>query len=358
MERLRAESIGISINSTLTLLTPTIANELRKLGIKSFLTSVHSYDPATDANITNSKSSWDLTSHGIKTAIDAGFNVTANMVVSQRNLHQIFDTARYVKSLGVKRFAASKVSKPSNASSEFNKELLTLSEFRYMAQELRRVKNELRIEVDSVEAYASCAFDDPTLREEIEGFRRSCTAGKMFCVLGVDGRIRPCPLVEDYYGSLFDDDGLRMAWTAMYPWRTDQYLPPKCSHCRLRNSCAGGCKAEAKHVNGSYSMPEPYCDYKQVPGKLSRQENASLPNYFAFNPQLRFREESFGGILYIDQANWMSVTHELYRFAKDNKSTYEVDTFSGLFGISPESMKPTLHKLLGKKIIVDCQNSG
>lgn len=161
--RLTAADIEVSLNSTLATLGRGTASRLQELGIRSILVSVPSCDPDTDHQITNSRTSWHQTQKGIRIAVESGFQVTANMVVSKRNLHQIYTTAQYVQSLGVRKFAATKVSKPANCS-DFSSELLSRNEFKRMVQELLRVQNELGLAADSIEAY-------PTLRHEPSGER-------------------------------------------------------------------------------------------------------------------------------------------------------------------------------------------
>ena len=175
LQRLTDAGITLSINSTMFGLTPELATTLTGLGIKSALVSIPSFDPKTDALITNSTSSWRNTASGIGIAIKAGVRIKANMVVCRHNVSQIFTTAKYAKDLGIKDFAATKMSHPSSDAC-FQDTMLTRAEFQFMASELKRIKAELGMNVDSVQAYAYCGIDDNSIREDFPIFNKTCSA--------------------------------------------------------------------------------------------------------------------------------------------------------------------------------------
>ena len=112
IKRLSDAGIHIYLNSNLTLLSPERAQLIKDAGVRSILVSLPSADPETCDRLTNSRNAVDRTTRGIKIALEFGFPVMVNMVVSRDNLHQVRMTAEYVASLGVKRFAATRASNP------------------------------------------------------------------------------------------------------------------------------------------------------------------------------------------------------------------------------------------------------
>lgn len=315
-KKLSMQGIEVSLNSNLTLLTKDMAVALRDVGVEGILVSLPSSDLETSRMITQRRRSLVETTRGIDISLRAGFSIAVNMVVSRVNIGQIYQTAVYVAGLGVKTFYATKASRPGNCR-DFSDYALSLDELRHMLSELIRVRSELGLEVDSIEFYPLCLFSDEATRKAF-GSDRSCSAGRTSCTVGFDGRIRPCSHAFQTYGEI--DDGLLLAWQRMEEWRSNEWIPERCIDCSLKFRCRGGCKIEAFLVNGSLSKPDPYCDFERLPVIGNKQRNTgSLPRLLRFNPKLKVREESFGGILYVGKSKWAPVNSELYRFAISKK---------------------------------------
>lgn len=351
LKRLRAANIDVSINTNLSLFTQKIASQLKSIGIHSILTSLPGHSPSLDKQITQSTNSWDQTNRGIKLAIQEGFHVTANMVVSKINLPYIYETGRYAKELGVQVFSVTKASQPINCP-DFTPYRLSLSEFRHSARELLRVKHDFNIAVDSIEGYPVCSIEDPKLRQEV-GFSRICTAGRTFCVISTDGSKRPCiVLSEKYIGDL------RTSWLAMDKFRSDSMIPAECGNCPRRFNCMGGCKAEAKHVNGSYQKPDPYCDFTTPIENLNIVQTAEpkqdIPTLLTLNPKAKLRHESFGGIIFVSPRYWSLITEQLYQFLKStNYTPFSINELANELTLTVDQAKQTISFLVGRKLIID-----
>lgn len=356
--KLTSHNITVSINSTLSQLTKGKAKRLYDAGVRSFLVSFPSFNKEIHKKITNNSKLWEQTQQGIIIALRQGFSLTINMVVSKVNINQIYDTAQFLKRLGVKRFSATKVSQPSQAN-DFDRYLLDKADFEFMANQLLRVKNDLGMHVDSIEAYPRCSFSNRKIRNEIEGLNRNCGAGKTFCVIGENGSIRPCILVEDEYGNITKGHNLKTAWLAMDYWRSDKLLPSECFPCKYRAICGGGCKAEAKHVYGDYKALDPYA----IPGNIDNAKKkhkriSTYPEEFYFNNKMRFRPEDFGGILFINNRDWVPVNEELYDFtvhSKGKRLTPKI--LSNVLKCNSKELKDTLSILWRKAILVHHSNN-
>lgn len=120
LTRLRDAGIVLSMNTNLTLLTPRKVEQLKELGIRSINTSLMSHDQTTNDYLANAPGAYKRIVAGIKLAIESGFYVNVNMVVSRYNLDHVFATGKYVKSLGAESFSATKVSTPDHASTAFD----------------------------------------------------------------------------------------------------------------------------------------------------------------------------------------------------------------------------------------------
>ncbi|MGI5841248.1 MAG: radical SAM protein [Patescibacteria group bacterium] len=316
---LREAGVDIYLNSNLSTLTDSDAAKLKELGIKSVLASLPSGNSETNDLITQRRNSRSRTARGIKRALNAGLNVTVNMVVTKLNLTEIFETACFVKKLGVNTFSATKAAVPGNCQ-DFSAYRLTPAEFGFMLDELARAKQELGLRIDSLEFYPGCSFGNDTTRR-LFGSSRSCTAGKTSCTIGFNGQIRPCSHAPQCYGSVFD--GIQQAWDSMEEWRQEAWIPDECQSCNLKKRCGGGCKIEALLVNGSINKPDPYCNFDRIPlrplASLRPVSQFDSQTPLRFNPKLKLREESFGGLLCIGVRSWVPVSPELFKFATERK---------------------------------------
>lgn len=79
------------------------AQLLKKAGIRTILTSMHSADAQINDQLAGRVNTLKDVTRGINTALNEGLWVAVNMVVTKKNLTDIYKTAEYVKSLGIKK---------------------------------------------------------------------------------------------------------------------------------------------------------------------------------------------------------------------------------------------------------------
>ena len=352
LKRLTDGGVGLSFNTNLTMFTKEKPQLLKDLGVRSVLTSLMSEDPELNDELANRPNTHHDVTRGIRLALDEGFGVLVNMVVTKKNLHDIYATAEYVKSLGVKSFSATKASTPIN-SQDFGAYALSPDEVRLIIQELVLIGDNLGLTTDSLEFYSMCAFYTQEARDFTAS--RTCTAGKTACTIGFDGQVRPCSHAVQTYGSVIKSGGLKQAWSNMRPWRTDEYIPTGCSECSLRNLCRGGCRSEAFVINGSLDAPDPYCDYDNVPLRktLSPKMEIDFSTEYRFKQGMKLREEDFGGILFVAPAKWAGVTRDLYHFCQENlNKKFTLDALGQGLGLDDRlAISQTAEFLLKKSII-------
>ena len=313
LKRLSNNGISLSLNSNLTMLTRERALLLKELGVRSILTSLMSGSAELNDELANRPGTHKDVSKGIKIALEEGLWVGVNMVVTRKNLPEIYSTADYVRSLGVTAFSATKASTPIN-STDFSDYALSGEEFGFMLNELLRVREELSLNVDSLEFYPMCFFDTQETRDLFGN--RICNAGKTACTIGFNGQVRPCSHAVQTYGSVKKGEGgLKQAWDNLQPWRTDALIPAECGDCSLKNMCRGGCRTEAYALSGSLKAPDPYCNFVHPPlPRSSKIEDSviSVDGAFSFHPAIKAREEDFGGILFVTPVRWIPVNKKLY----------------------------------------------
>lgn len=306
--------MNVSLNSNLMPLDPRYAQELRDLGIEYILTSVLGPNAMIHDSITQRKGSFEKTIKNIKLAIEEGIGIITNMVITKPNLGYIKETALFVKSLGVKKFVATKASCPGNCT-DFSSFVINMAEFRGYLHDLYMVEKELNMRIDALESYPLCGIKEINTHKEITN--RRCLAGITACTIASDGSMRPCSHLDMSYGNLLKED-IYSIWKKMEEWRIGKFLPYTCKQCSLLALCGGGCRIEAKTRYGDLSAMDPYSSPKDVkfcrhliklrkkkqPGNLAKNIN-----YFMLN-DIRWRKEIFGAIIAVNKKTHVFLNHE------------------------------------------------
>lgn len=345
LETLSGNNVQVAMNSNLTLLTRETAQLLKECGVKSILVSVPSGDKNTCDLITGRSNSLKQIARGISLAQKVGIRLFANMVVSRMNKGQIEKTAEFVRSLGIKHFAASRASDPSEGK-EFTSEILGREEFQRMQEDLENAGDRFGLKINSIETNPACAYGESIPRQ---GYK-FCSAGKTTCTIGFDGMIRPCNRVNLPYGNI--SDGLLNCWLKMEDWRTDKWIPKECSSCRLKSVCGGGCKADAIRAFGDITMPDPLRTDTPIPQtpavRITERSIYDSPLYI--NPSLLRRSEKFGSILFLSLSQWVAVNHELSALLQ-KKELLSVNDITRALSITENDACATIAVLVKKGVL-------
>lgn len=352
MQKLSEADVGISLNSNLTMLNREKAKLLKSLGVRSILTSLMSPDPELNDRLAGQENAHRNTVRGIQIAQEEGFWVAVNMVVTKKNLGEIYEMAEYVKSLGINSFAATKASTPITCP-DFSDYMLSPNDFRFMVNELLRVRDNLDINADSLEFYPMCFFEDQETRDFAGN--RMCNAGKTACTIGPDGLVRPCSHANQVYGSVLEgNEGLNKAWLNLQDWRTERFIPEECNECSVRNVCRGGCRTEAFAASGNLEEPDPYAVFSRPPLEMSPPKDIQIEKStrYEFHKGIKTRKEDFGGIIFITPVRWSAVTERLLSFYnKFAGASFTIRDLAEGLGVSPEEVNPTA-KILARKTII------
>lgn len=349
--------VDVSINSNLTLFTDRIAQELKKTGVKSILTSVICSREEIHDNITKKPGSFRKSVLGIKKAISYGFRVSVNMVLMKDNYPFIYETAVFLKNLGISCFCATKAS-PALNSRNFDKLLITREQLKRSLEELERVQTETGLKVDILECYPLC------LISEVERFkyfaRRNCTAGITTCTISPTGDIRPCSHADMIYGNIFNED-FSTTWKRMNDdWYEARYIPDECLACKFVKHCSGGCRMEAKY-RGDIGGKDPYMSSERdVILKPINRERRKITNdlnedqELTFIPGLKMREEKFGGLLFIPKSGPVFVNKDAYTIILKlvEAPVFSIHSASEEFGSDVSGIRKFLMSLVAKGVVL------
>ena len=321
IEKLQKHAISVSINTNAAYIDDNIAQYLGE-NVVRLLVSLPCSIPEINDKITNCKSSFEATTNGVKTALKNGVQVGMHMVVSKINREYVIETAKFVKEeLGLKRFMATKASRPENATREYDQFEMDLYDLRRLFDDLTYIKNELGMEIDSLTAYPECSYETSDMYYAL-GARRRCSAGKTVASIGYDGDVKACARASQSYGNL-SKDTIVDCWDRMDEWRKDLFLPENCRECDRRIMCGGACRVEACTVYGSMNADDPCADYNNLPVKF-KYPSVKVYEYednerFLVSENFNVINEIFGKRIVIGGKNAF-ITDELYSF---------VDKYSG-----------------------------
>lgn len=288
-----------SLNSNLTTVIKEDAVKLREAGVAFVLTSLISYREDVHDAITHVPGSYKKTLRGIQAILEAGVPLGVNMVITKSNADQIYDTGKFVASLGVKSFYATKAS-PSLGQQNFADLAVSRETVKQSLEALVRLRDEFGMNVDILRCYPLCLIEDVTRYHKF--VKRNCAAGVTTATIGADGSIRPCSHADETYGNILNE-GLQPGWQRMYHWRDGSLIPKECHACSYLRACTAGCRMEAKYFGDiagkdpMASSPDNVVASISKPREPSVVSDGFLNHRLRIHPRLRHRGEEFGGVL-------------------------------------------------------------
>ena len=217
---LKDNQTKVSLNTNLTLVDDDFIQFLKeqKVGV---LTSCPSGDESSFAKLVGIDN-YKLFESKIKRLVVAGVRFTVNMVVTKDNLHEVRLTAKKMKALGCKSFAAT----PMGLNVEYPRLdlLLSVEDVRKVIADLLWIEDNLKMKVDILEALPKCVFPDEVLKGKHSFLNRKCQAGRTVIAVSCNGGVRPCAHNPYSYGNLLEEE-LRDIWLKMGDWRSAKYIP-------------------------------------------------------------------------------------------------------------------------------------
>lgn len=242
-------NIEANINTNATVLNRADAKKLKDCGINGLLTSFCSSDEALFTKITGNSSAYKTYVKNLEMLLKEGFVISSNMVVMQENKHLVYDTGKFVHEHGVRCFSATPMV-PSKY--HLNKSMILKNEdVTKMLFDLVRLKDEVGITIDVLEALPKCAIPEELRKKDYDFLNRACAAGRTTMSVSVEGDVRPCSHAHQNYGNILVDD-FETIWERMREWRIDSYVPTRCKEaCAEFKFCNGGCRINALNFSGN-----------------------------------------------------------------------------------------------------------
>ncbi len=332
-ERLQAAGMSISVNSNLMAATPGRLERLRQAGVDHILTSLNSFDPATNDSLVQVKGAHARILAGITAARRAGIRVSANMILNQENMDQVYETALLAHRLGCQKIFATRVVPPLNPPKGLDQEVFRLApdQLRRSLDQLIAARDATGIMIGSLVGYPLCFLKD--LEKYIDFVGRGCPAqaGHRMSI-NADGTAHCCVHEARGYGNVFEI-GISGAYKKMRTWHEGGLRHPACRQCAWIELCFSGCRMSALGHNGSMDAADPLMDspagIKPSPGELASaiglEQTTSWPEFdLKVNPGLRFRPENGFWLVNIRWANTIRVESRvgeiIRKYSRNNKT--------------------------------------
>lgn len=295
VQGVRSRELSLSVNSNLIPAKPAKMAALKKAGVDHILTTVFSHNPDTHDYIASRKGVHAKVIKGIKVTRNAGIRVSVNMIVTNVNDKDVYETGKMLHSMGLEKFIANRMIPSTSNSNTLKKEfLIHESTARGMIDSLLALKKDLGMTVSTCRALPHCFLGDIT--GHFPFIARGCNAGKRHLLLGCDGKARACVHEAKGYGNIHDI-GIKGIWDNMEQWRRKDLLPTMCQQCPLVGICEGACRQIAKVVHGDWSGKDNLCKGPEairpyygggMPDLVDRVRRVKL----FVNPKLEFRKEN------------------------------------------------------------------
>lgn len=255
-----------------------------------FLISLHGDKNTIHDKWTRVEGSFDETLENIELAINYGFNISTNTVISEYNYNNIDEIVALAYSKGVRRFVFNRyygMSKDKSLLSGISTDNKELIEAIKAIDELKQ----MGLNATFGNCIPQCFYPSSA---------SGCMTGILYCTVDPFGNIRPCNHAPLEAGNLLKTD-FNKIWGGkiMKKWRG--YYPSICKGCSKFYDCRSGCKAlaltlSAKHdplIKGPIKEDEPLPETKIEQIKLYDWQ---IPTPFYYR-----RKESFGEALILEE---------------------------------------------------------
>lgn len=254
IRRANEARLSTTCNSNLLLADQEKLEVLHDAGLPHILTSLNSHNAETNDYITSHPGAFDIICRNIKLAVAVGIKISTNMIITQNNIDDIYQTGLLAHELGVSKFHITRVVPPSYITEKDRAEFAQgPEELRKVLGQTRRLEQDCDIEVKTLIPYPLCGLGDLTEFKQYIG--RPCAAGKRAMSVDSQGYGHACWHMTKEYGKI-TELGLETVWNKMNEWRDGSLIPSECRECPWLPLCGAGCRVSGSVFYGDLSAPD------------------------------------------------------------------------------------------------------
>lgn len=304
----------LSLNTNLSLIDQRTLGIILQTQLDGMLISCPTTNPYVYKEMTGG-ADYNLFERKLKMIIESDQHFSVNMVVNQRNINLIRQTAIKLKSFGVEKIGAT----PMGLNVEYPQLdlLLDRQQVEKVINDLLWIKNDLNMDVDIFEAIPKCTFPIEVHKQNLNFLNRKCQAGRTTLSIANNGDLRPCTHNPKIYGNLFKES-INSVWQKMGDWRSNDYIPVDCRKCKLLSKCLGGCRMTAKAFTQNVKGKDPWMSDPLSENILKRKSRPVIlePSMeIAPSKEFRWRKEGNNYLICTKTTrNIILVNEELFNF--------------------------------------------
>lgn len=346
---LTRNNISISCNSNLTLATDEKCKRLAAVGLDHILTSMPSCDATTTDYIMHQVGAFERILAGMKAAVRNGIRVSANMVITRSNMHQVYDTARLVAETGGQKLFITRAVPPTYGNEEDIKNcILTPEETKATLDEAIRARDDFGIMIGTLVSYPLCFLSDLERYADFVGRGCPAQAGNVIGV-NANGETHACVHEEESYGNILTQPIREVFQSAnMRRWHDGSYHYAGCDGCRYIDVCDSGCAMTAVSTEGEHGGQDPlfvgphaFSKHYKVISDPKLLEAIQGGARFVAPKRLRFRREDGFHLLNVRWANSFPVADEIAEFLMRHRDSGQPFTLAE-FGADREELLAAL----------------
>jgi len=298
LETAQQEGIRTSINTNFSTVREDDIKRLAKFKVPILVTLLSSVAAKHEYLAGAATGTYENVIRNIKLAIHEGVSVSINMALVRKNLAEITSVAKVAKELGVQTFCATRVLP--NSHTKGSSFLLSADEVLWSLEKLMEIEQAFRLPVEVLGCYPKCLFVGT--KAYYRFFHRACVAGRTTVTIDPNGKVRPCPHVELFYGNILYEPFVDI-WKRMSQWRHNEFIPQVCSECPILSYCNGGCRVNTSVLNlknmdcHADAQRLANLSHKELSPSIILLDDSKLPIEVIVNPNTEFREEAFGSLV-------------------------------------------------------------
>lgn len=254
--------ISTTMNSNLTLVDEKTAKKLQDSWLKFILTSLISSNKDVHNMVTQKSRAFEMWLEWVEN-IKKYTNIWlwANMVLTQYNKNDVYETWKFLNDLGIKHFFVTRGSFPTEIR-DFERIAVSWEETLKWLEQLIKVKEDFSMKViDILECYPLCFLADDERFHQFTNHK--CTAWIWSITIWVSWDVRACAHSNVNYWNIFTED-LKNIWSKMDDWRNWDYLPEKCKKCEHLSDCSWWCRLDAEWSNGNIRDMDPFAKEENI----------------------------------------------------------------------------------------------
>ena len=256
--KLQENDISISCNSNLMLADDEKCRRLAAVGLDHILTSLPSCDPASNDYIMGQVGSFERIMTGMKAAVRNGIRVSVNMVITRKNYHHVYETAKLVAGMGAQKLFVTRAVPPTYTHNDIDDDTTPKPEESLFAlDEAIRARDDFGIMIGTLVSYPLCFLGDLDKYGDFVG--RGCPAqsGNVMAI-NATGETHACVHEEQGYGNVFEKSIQEVFQSeGMREWHDGGYHFGGCEGCDYIDVCESGCAMTSMAVEGAHNRRDP-----------------------------------------------------------------------------------------------------